>query len=288
MFNGLLLHPESQKTVEHLLQHPSHAILIEGPANIGKHLIAREIAAVLLGVSPEKLSSVGMYRELFVDNMSITIEQIRELIQFFSLKTLGDKSIQRVALIPDAELLSHPAQNALLKVLEEPPADSVIVLTSSFGHKLLPTITSRTQRIMLRKPSTEAIQSMLTGSYADTEISRALVLGEGRIGAVYDHLKMQPTEGMIDFTEAKRILGLPLFDQLLLIDTILKDKIVASQFVDLLAQISAASFLQTATNPKAAAQWQRISRASYVASNALSRNANQKLVLTELMLSLRD
>ncbi len=288
MFDDLLIHPESRDAIDRFLQHPPHAVLIEGPAHIGKHLIARQIAAALLEIKADKLSDSGMYRELSVDKTTITIEQVRELFQFFSLKALGDKPIQRVVVIPDAELMNHPAQNALLKLLEEPPKDAVIILTSSVAHRLLPTITSRTQRLVLRKPSAEAIKKHFNGAYADVDISQAMVLGEGRIGSVHEQLSNETKEGEVSITEIKRILGLSLFEQLLLVETTLKDKIVAAQFVDQLAQISAASLMQTASNPKAAAQWQRISAATFAASQALKQNANPKLVLTELILSLRN
>ncbi len=288
MFDNLLIHPESLVALKRFIAHPNHAILIEGPAHIGKSLIAREISANLLDVAVEKLSNSAMYRELTVDNTSIGIEQVRELFQFFSLKTLGNNSIQRVVVIPDAELMNHTAQNALLKLLEEPPADAVILLTSSVAHKLLPTITSRTQRLVIRKPTTEVVKQYFAKSYSTDEISRAIVLGEGRIGAVSALLTNEPDENAIEFNEVKRILSLSLFDQLILVETDLKDKARAANFVDQLAQISSASLLQTSGNPKAATQWQRISNAAYTASKALTQNANAKLVMTELMLSLRD
>lgn len=288
MLDNLLIHPESRAMLDRFVQHPSHAVLIEGPAHIGKHLLARQTAAALLEIKTDKLSDSAMYRELTVDKTTITIEQVRELFQFFSLKSLGDKPIQRIVVIPDADLMNDPAQNALLKLLEEPPTDAVIILTSSVAHKLLPTITSRTQRLVLRKPSAEAIKEHYDGAYSDVAIGQAMVLGEGRIGSVHEQLANEHKEGEVTFAEVKRILGLRLFDQLLLVETTLKDKTVAAQFIDKLAQISAASLMQTAGHPKSAAQWQRISAATFAANQALRQNANSKLVLTELILSLRD
>jgi len=288
MFDDILLHPSSREAIENYIDHPTPVVLLTGPANIGKHAIAQHLASKLLGVAPNTLTAHGMYRELTAEKNVINIEQIRELFQLFSLKTTGKESIRRIVVIPDAEHMNQSAQNALLKMLEEPPSDAVLILTSSAPHRLLPTIISRTQAITLRKPTREAIEAHLAGSYASDDIQRASIMSDGHIGAMLTLLKSDEQEGTIGLNEIRRILGLNIFEQLLLVDTTLKDKTVATQFVDRLAQVSAASLLQVAGNKEAATQWERISKASYVAGEALSKNANPKLVLAELMLSLRS
>ncbi len=71
----------------------------------------------------------------------IRIEQIRRLQERLALRAL--EAPHKVALIPSAHAMNAPAQNALLKTLEEPPKDTVLVLVSSAPDKLLPTIRSR-------------------------------------------------------------------------------------------------------------------------------------------------
>lgn len=288
MFDDLLLHTSSRESLDNFVSKPTPVVLLAGPANIGKHAIARRLASSLLGVGLDQLAGNGMYRELTAEKNVIDIEQIRNLFQLFALKTPGKGTTRRVVVIPDAELMNQPAQNALLKMLEEPPSDAVLILTSSTPHKLLPTITSRTQTITLRKPTHEAVEAYLAGKYAADDIQRAFIMSDGHIGAMMALLSADVEDGDIGLNEVRSILGLGLFDQLLLVETTLKDKIVAKQFVDRLAQVSAASLLQTSGNVKAATQWQRISQASYVAGEALTKNASPKLVLTELMLSLRS
>lgn len=287
MFDDLLIHPASRELLERYAAAPSQVILLTGPANIGKHIIAQNLAAHMLGVEPAEISGHGMYRELTADKNVINIEQIRNLFQFFALKTTGKGSIRRVVVVPDAELMNQPAQNALLKMLEEPPSDAAILLTSSAPHKLLPTISSRLQTLTLSKPTHNAVEEYLSGKYPVEDIKRAFIMGDGRIGAMLSILNTAEGDAPVSFDEIRRILGLSIFDQLLLVDTTLKDKEVAKMFVDRLEQVSSASLLQTAGNAKAAEQWKRISQASYVAGDALMKNANPKLVLTELMLSLR-
>ena len=288
MFDDLLLHPSSREALEHFISQPTPVILLVGPANIGKHMIARNLAGALLGVTSKQLSTHGMYRELEAEKNVINIEQVRDLFQLFALKTTGQSQVRRVVVIPDAECMNQSAQNALLKMLEEPPKDAVLILTSSAPHKLLPTITSRTQAITLRKPTREAVEAYLAGTYAADDMQRAILMSDGHIGAMMTLLSADNHDGDIGLSDIRSTLGLSMFDQLLLIDTTLKDKVIAKQFVDRLAQVSAASLLQTSGNKAAATQWERISQASYIAGEALTKNANPKLVLTELMLSLRS
>jgi hypothetical protein len=71
----------------------------------------------------------------------IRIEQIRKLQERLSFRALEAR--HKVALLVTAHAMNQPAQNALLKTLEEPPRDTVLILISSAPDKLLPTIRSR-------------------------------------------------------------------------------------------------------------------------------------------------
>ena len=82
---------------------------------------------------------------------SIGIDQIRRLQHQLSLKPYS--SFYQIGIIPTAEKLTIPAQNALLKLLEEPPKDTIIILSSQNADLLLPTIVSRCQIIRLASKS---------------------------------------------------------------------------------------------------------------------------------------
>lgn len=88
----------------------------------------------------------------------ITIEQMRDLIQTVQLKP--GQAAMKVAVIVAADRLNVPAANAFLKTLEEPPADSILILLSPEPQRLLETIVSRCLRLnfagesgRLREPS---------------------------------------------------------------------------------------------------------------------------------------
>lgn len=75
----------------------------------------------------------------------IKIAQIRNLCQVLSMKPFEGE--MRVAILIDAHLMNHSAGNALLKILEEPPDQTLLILTAGQSSDLLPTIVSRCQHI---------------------------------------------------------------------------------------------------------------------------------------------
>lgn len=87
------------------------------------------------------------------DVASIGIKDIKELLPKIQLKPL--KSPEKAIIIEEADLLTVEAQNALLKTLEEPPINTIILLMSSSKEVFLPTILSRCQIITLKKNTSE-------------------------------------------------------------------------------------------------------------------------------------
>lgn len=84
-----------------------------------------------------------------IPSPSIGIEEVRKLQQIVTLKTYGGGN--RLIFIKDIDKATTEAQNALLKILEEPPPDSYILLSSAFSDKLLPTVISRCQVIVKKE-----------------------------------------------------------------------------------------------------------------------------------------
>ena len=83
----------------------------------------------------------------------IRIEQVRELQRFLSVGT--HRAGRRVILMHPADTMNPATQNAVLKSLEEPPPDTVFLLVTGFSHRLLPTIRSRCQNVVVTAPSRE-------------------------------------------------------------------------------------------------------------------------------------
>jgi len=91
-----------------------------------------------------------------IPETSIGIDEIRQIKTFLSRKPIG--STQNTVIIRNAEKLTLPAQNALLKTLEEPPGNSQVYLVTNHPDQLLPTILSRVQ-ITIKQLSNEIINS---------------------------------------------------------------------------------------------------------------------------------
>lgn len=89
---------------------------------------------------------------------SVTIKDIHFLMHFLSRKPY-QKPV-KIALIPAADCLTLPAQHALLKTLEEPPANSILMLLAPHAHNLLETIVSRCRLIHLANPAVTAVKNL--------------------------------------------------------------------------------------------------------------------------------
>jgi DNA polymerase-3 subunit delta' len=129
----------------------AHAYLITGPAGSGKRELAGRICSLLLGKSagdPWKHPDVHRI-EPESKSRRILIDQIRELERNLQMRSrLGGP---KVGVIVDADRLQLNAANAFLKTLEEPPAQSHLLLLSSLPDQLLETILSRCLEVPLRR-----------------------------------------------------------------------------------------------------------------------------------------
>jgi len=281
MFDGIIVNGQTEKQLQAIVANPPHALLIFGAAHLGKHLLARAVAAALLGTTPHKLDSNSGFRELTAVKNTVPIETVRGIVPFFSLVVPGTATIKRVVLIPDADAMTPAAQNALLKVLEEPPADAVIIMTSSHIERLLPTIRSRCQLCRVKQPAEETTQQYLEKEHDANAVKTALLISGGTIGGAKQILDEANTETDV-LQDAKAFLGMSLFKQLVAVELLSKDRETAGQFVGLLVTIAEKGMLHSRSK-----QWQKILQATLEADGALKKNANVKLVLTELALSLR-
>jgi DNA polymerase-3 subunit delta' len=171
------------------------SLLLTGPLNAGKATLARYFAQYLncTGDNPpcgqcrscRKMIS-GNHPDIRVvdtaETETLKIDQVRELQHELSLSPVEGR--YRVAVLGNFERATTGAANALLKTLEEPASQVVLILTAPDPGSLLPTIVSRCQTITLRPLPTEAVQIALRERWQASPEQAGLLaqLAGGRLG----------------------------------------------------------------------------------------------------------
>lgn len=171
-----------------------HALLIHGPAGAGRRLLAASIAGHMLGfdngsldvtafsgmrIGDEALPAHPDFRlvQPAEDKRTIIIEQVRDLIGFLTLTSFGHGA--RAAVVYPAQAMTPSAANGLLKTLEEPAADSYLILVSEALARLPATVVSRCHRIRITLPERGQALRWLAGVERGADWSAALDLAGG-------------------------------------------------------------------------------------------------------------
>lgn len=187
-FTGLSGQEKAKRLVTRSLQagRIPHAYLFRGPDGVGKRLFALGVAAAIncrrrLGVSAcGSCSSCMKFRSenhpdiLVVRPVkgAIKIEQIRQLTKDLSYPPF--ESATRIVVIEDVHTMRREAANSLLKTLEEPPADNLLILTAESSQEILATLTSRCQVVPFSQLGIDETTSILGANGIDAETALLL------------------------------------------------------------------------------------------------------------------
>ena len=204
------------KTLENALKtgRISHAYLFTGPRGVGKTSVARILAHEVNGLA---YKDEGIHLDIIeIDAASNRrIDEIRELRERVHIAPSSAK--YKVYIIDEVHMLTREAFNALLKILEEPPAHCIFILATTEAHKLPDTIVSRTQRFNF-KPVTGPQAAKHLESIAKKEkiaiSAQALeLLAEHGTGSFRDSIslldQLSASRGPIDEPAVLDMLGLP-------------------------------------------------------------------------------
>ena len=192
------------------------SLLFAGPPGVGKRLTALAVAQVLNCASVVSRQSLvdacgtcpvctriarGVHPDvLFVapgDSGAIKIDQVRDIVDRSQYRPFEGR--RRVVVIDEADALVHPAQNALLKTLEEPTPSSVFILVTARPDMLLPTVVSRCPQLRFRPLSAADIATALMArGRSETEARAVAATADGSLGQA-----LQASAG--DFVESRDV-----------------------------------------------------------------------------------
>ncbi len=204
-----------------------HGWMITGPRGVGKATLAWKLARFLLATpeddggmfAPEKPDTLDidadhpvarrmralaeprlfLLRRPWDEKTSrlrqeITVGEVREMKSFFSLSAADGG--RRVAIIDAADEMNVAAANALLKLLEEPPANVTLLLISHQPFKLLPTIRSRCRELRLHPLAPAPLTDALTQAGAALEPDEAQALAQLAGGSVGEAFRLTNLSGL--------------------------------------------------------------------------------------------
>ncbi|MEW6319682.1 MAG: DNA polymerase III subunit delta' [Acidobacteriota bacterium] len=193
------------------------SLLFAGPAGVGKWRVAQATAQALNCQTPASRDDGGydacgtcracdrVARGVHVDvaavepddRGSIKIDVVRDVLAPTAYRPFEGR--RRVVLVRDADALEPQAQNALLKSLEEPPASTVFILTTSVPGALLPTVRSRCMRLrfgplretelaelLVRDAGYDPGEARAAAALADGSVGQALALGSTDLAVLRD------------------------------------------------------------------------------------------------------
>ncbi len=171
-FDQILGHERQKEILRRALANGrvAHAYLFSGPDGIGKRLMAMAMARAIVCLEQRGCGHCLACRKidhqnhpdlhiLEPDGKSIKIEQIRSFQRELNLKPL--EAPRKICMIEEADTMTVGAANALLKTLEEPRGDTLLILLSAQPNRLLETIRSRCQPLPFTRHPNSRIQAEL-------------------------------------------------------------------------------------------------------------------------------
>ena len=225
----LCIHPHTQSLIDNFLREPSHALLLVGEQGVGLMTIANDIAG--------QMTASAFVTRVTPENGTISIDAIRALYAHTKTK----QADRHVIIIDDADAMRAEAQNALLKLLEEPASEVYFILTSHHEQLLLPTIKSRVQMIAARPVPAEASQQLLGALKVndETKTRQILFIAAGRPAEMVrltndeQYFVSQSTKA----TDARNFLGAETYDRLVLTGKY-NAREEALEFLDMLGRLA--------------------------------------------------
>ena len=201
LFKNIIGHEQPKRFLQSALQSGRlpHALLFHGQDRIGKRLMAKVLAQAVNCEAAPPLSppdacgacrschqiDIGSHPDVTMIEATSgkgETEQTRDIESRFIYRPLIGS--RKIVILDNADLLRQEAANALLKTIEEPPPDSLIILVSSHPESLLSTIRSRCQALRFAPLAVDTVQDVLQRrrGLSDTDARFLAMVSGGRLG----------------------------------------------------------------------------------------------------------
>lgn len=318
-FSAVLGQEPAKKTLEHALRsgHIHHAYRFEGPAGVGKWLLALAMARALLCENPTPLACEqcsacrraatfsedepqlpahpdllivqrGLYKSVLQasETAGISIEQVRRIV----LSRVGfapHEGRAVVCIVRDAEELTVSAANALLKTLEEPPSRTFFLLLTSRPSRLLDTIRSRTLPVRFGPLPDAVVAELLAARSLAPELAPLAQGSMDQAALLADPEQRAERDGFAEHVLA----GLDAPDLASSLAFADKQKLERAELAELLAHLAQVIALRArevvATLPDEARRFARRYEVVRATLGDLERNVGPQLALEAMMAKLR-
>jgi len=269
----------------------SQAYMFTGPESVGKFLFALEFVSEIneagAGIDPDLIILSPRTEEVkgVEKTKDIGIDEIRELQG--RLATTPSRGKRMVAIINDADRLTKGAQNALLKILEEPPENSILFLIVSNIKRILPTVVSRCQVKKFPLMTDEEISEIIDPENRNR--GEIIFWSFGRPGWAK---KMIETESLLDenrdiLKQLKDIISADLNSRFDLADSLAKDQASLSKklgiWMAVLRQAVLGKDMLGISSERALKMIESIDRSKSALDNT---NANARLIIENLFINI--
>lgn len=269
----LTLNESTRAQLEIAHAKPSHGYLFFGPAGLGKTSAAINFATHLVGAKANDGDRSRFIMQIAPeDGKQISVRQTAGIAAFIAA-IKPSHIAKKIVIIDQADRLSLEAANSLLLTLEEPTADTVIILVADNQDNVLPTIRSRLQAISFRHPSQAAINELVKNAKLDNMFAKS-------VGPLPALLLRKDPKLLSDYTELDSLREKFMSGDVrkrLLVASAIMDKPQAMSLVDLLSSA-------VATQKEASVAWLGCAQALILARLHLYNNGNPKFVIEKLAL----
>lgn len=167
----MLVNNRTQILLSAFISNPTSSVIVQGSRGSNSAEIITHICDTLL---THKNNIIEVYPE----KHTIGVGQVRELKRTLTTKISGAK-IGRIGIIYNADTMTNEAQNALLKLIEEPVQNTLVVLQSHGTNELLTTIRSRCQTISVLPISQAQAEEYGKGKASESDVQKAFLLSGG-------------------------------------------------------------------------------------------------------------